>query len=335
MNVTIKCGMMLMTIGAHLGGGDVGAQTMPRIQRLDDNPIIVPEMLPESDGENINGPSVIEVPSWVEDPLGRFYLYFAHHAGTYIRMAYANDPAGPWTVYEPGTLRLEDTICNDIKESSYATYKHVASPDVHVDDGSHQIRMYFHCPVYISGPKAENDSYKQVTLLARSSDGLRFNAGTEPMGNSYFRVFEWDDMQYALGMPGVFYRSVDGLTNFEEGPTLFTKDQRHTAVKVDNGKLVVFYTVVGENPERILFAEVELGSDWMTWEATEPGVVLEPEMEWEGANFEHQPSVRGFSMKPVRQLRDPALFEADGRSYLFYSVAGESGIAIAAIDWDD
>jgi hypothetical protein len=36
----------------------------------------------------------------------------------------------------------------------------------------------------------------------------------------------------------------------------------------------------------------------------------------------------------VNQLRDPAIFEEDGRTYLLYAVAGESGIAIAEI-WPD
>lgn len=326
---------LVIVMGTTLLATDTFAQTMPRIERFKNNPIIVPTMLPGADGENINGPSVIEVPSWIDDALGRYYLYFAHHAGSYIRMAYANDLAGPWRVYEPGTLQIEDTVCNEIFESRYADYRHVASPDVHVDNESQQIRMYFHCPVYIAGSRADDKSYKQVTLLAMSPDGLKFRAGSEPLGNSYFRVFHWDDMHYALGMPGVFYRSADGLTVFEEGPTLFTKDQRHTAVKVNNGKLLVLYTVVGENPERILLSEIDLGDDWMKWKATEPRIVLEPETEWEGANLEHKPSVRGFSMKPVRQLRDPALFEVGEHSYLFYSVAGESGIAIAEIDWDD
>jgi len=333
--IFIGVGICVAVISGTLVMDNATAQNMPKIERLENNPIIVPEMLPEPDGENINGPSVIEVPPWIEVALGKYYLYFAHHAGTYIRMAYADNLTGPWTVHEPGTLQLEDTICNDINESFYATYRHVASPDVHVDDASQQIRMYFHCPVYVSGPKADNDSYKQVTLLATSSNGLDFTAGTEPLGNSYFRLFKWHGMHYALGMPGVFYRSADGLTNFEQGPTLFTRDQRHTAVKVANGKLLVFYTVVGENPERILLSEIELADDWVRWTATDPKVVLEPETAWEGANLAHQHSVRGFSMKPVRQLRDPALFEAGGRSYLFYSVAGESGIAIAEIFWDE
>ena len=34
---------------------------------------------------------------------------------------------------------------------------------------------------------------------------------------------------------------------------------------------------------------------------------------------------------PVNQLRDPAIFEEDGRVYLLYAVAGERGIALAEV----
>jgi hypothetical protein len=324
----------LVLSGAALLDPEGGAgQVAPRVERLPANPIIRPEMLPGSDGENINGPSLIRVPSWVDGALGQYYLYFAHHAGTYIRLAYADDLAGPWEIYRPGTLRLEDTVCNDVSEPSWAGYRHVASPDVHVDPASRTIRMYFHCPAYISGPRDLSDSYRQVTFVATSSDGLSFRAGTEPLGNSYFRVFVWDGLHYALGMPGVFYRSQDGLGGFEEGPTLFTADMRHSAVTVREGRLRVLHTVVGDNPERILLSEIGLGPDWMNWSATDPLVVLEPELDWEGADLERVPSVRGSAMEPVRQLRDPALFEDGQRSYLLYSVAGESGIAIAEVQW--
>src|SRR5262245_712640 len=63
------------------------AKVDKRILRLEHNPIITGSMLPPGDGDNINGPSLIRVPDWVEAPLGRYYLYFAHHRGTYIRMA--------------------------------------------------------------------------------------------------------------------------------------------------------------------------------------------------------------------------------------------------------
>jgi hypothetical protein len=33
----------------------------------------------------------------------------------------------------------------------------------------------------------------------------------------------------------------------------------------------------------------------------------------------------------VNQLRDPAVFDENGRTFLLYAVAGESGIAIAEV----
>jgi hypothetical protein len=134
-------------------------------------------------------------------------------------------------------------------------------------------------------------------------------------------------------MPGVFYRSTDGLSGFEEGPTFFSEDMRHSAVIIQDGKLLVFYTMVGDNPERILLTEIALHTDWMTWSTTDPLVVLEPEFDWEGANLPLEPSDRGFVEGPVRQLRDPAIFIEDGHTYLLYSVAGEYGIAIAELLW--
>lgn len=134
-------------------------------------------------------------------------------------------------------------------------------------------------------------------------------------------------------MPGVIYRSADGLTDFEEGPTLFSEEMRHSAVLVREGRLIVFYTNVGDRPERILMSEIELLPDWTTWTATEPVTVLEPEYDWEGVNMPLEPSFRGTIMGPVRQLRDPAIFLEDGHTYLLYSVAGETGIAIAELYW--
>jgi hypothetical protein len=54
--------------------------------RLEGNPIITPETS-KSIGANINGPSLIRVPSWLHKPLGKYYLYFAHHQGKFIRLA--------------------------------------------------------------------------------------------------------------------------------------------------------------------------------------------------------------------------------------------------------
>ena len=80
-----------------------------RVTRLVDAAIIGPETHP-SIGENIQGPSLVRVPDWVESPLGKYYLYFADHKGSYIRLAYADDLKGPWTVHPPGSLQLADSL---------------------------------------------------------------------------------------------------------------------------------------------------------------------------------------------------------------------------------
>ncbi len=289
-----------------------------KIKRLLDGPIIRPNM-DDKMGDNINGPSLIRVPDWVDSRLGLYYLYFSHHDGSYIRLAYADDLLGPWKTYVEGVL--------PIAQSHFAG--HVASPDVHVIEESHEIRMYYHGANLPTGQRAE-----QATRVAISTDGLHFEARPELLGRPYFRVFKWRDYFYALAMPGHFYRSGDGLTDFTEGPTLFTSNMRHTALKLDGNILSVFYTNAGDCPERILLSTIDLLPDWMEWTAAEPVVVLKPERDYEGGNLPKVPSKRGQAIEPVCQLRDPAIFREGGRTYLLYSVAGERGIAIAQIDGD-
>jgi hypothetical protein len=287
-----------------------------RVERLPANPIVRPDMDARM-GDNINGPSLIRVPDWIKNPLGRYYLYFAHHDGRYIRLAYADKLDGPWRTHEAGVLSLE--------QSHFAG--HVASPDVHVDHGERRLRMYFHGSEVPSGvPGAD-----QYTRVAVSSEGLHFDASVERLGRPYFRVFAWGGYTYALGMPGVFYRSRDGVTAFEQGPTLFGRNMRHTALKLDRNILSIFYTDVGDNPESILLATIELVPDWLQWKESRAVTVLQPERDYEGVNAARGPSVRGLVHGPVRQLRDPAIFREDGRTWLLYSVAGENGIAIAEL----
>jgi hypothetical protein len=58
---------------------------------------------------NINGPSLVRMPSWASAALGRYHLYFADHKGDAIKLAHADSLAGPWRVHEPGALRLDQT----------------------------------------------------------------------------------------------------------------------------------------------------------------------------------------------------------------------------------
>jgi hypothetical protein len=173
-----------------------------------------------------------------------------------------------------------------------------------------------------------------VTRVATSRDGIRFEARPEILGRPYFRAFEHDGLTYALAMPGWLYRSPGGLSEFVEGPRLFGDDMRHSALLKRGSTLHVFYTRVGEAPERILHATVDLAGDWTTWRESGSAEVLRPEHEWEGAHLPLEPSRRGSVSVPVNQLRDPAIFEEDGQVYLLYAVAGERGIALARVEID-
>ena len=66
--------------------------------------------------------------------------------------------------------------------------------------------------------------------------------------------------------------------------------------------------------------------------ARDPVTVLEPELDWEGADLPLETSIMGAADRRVRELRDPGVFEdAAGEKYLLYCGAGESGIGLAAI----
>ena len=196
--------------------------------------------------------------------------------------------------------------------------------DWHLVDENQQIIMYYHG---LEGPAFQH------SRVATSKDGIDFLAREENLGRTYMRAFKHDDMTYVLAMPGQFYRSEDGFTNFEEGPRLFVSTMRHSAVIVRDEHLYVFWTRVGDAPESIMLSTIDISSDWMDWEESEEVVLLSPEFEWEGANAPIEPSVRSTAYGQVNQLRDPALYVEDGVVYLLYAVAGESGIALARVDF--
>lgn len=296
------------------------------VQRFPQNPILTPASSPTI-GENINGPSLVRVPAWVDKPLGRYYLYFSHHAGKFIRLAYADALTGPWKIHEPGTLRIEEaTRCHD----------HVASPDMHVDEERREILMYFHCP---SGGQVDAngriDINQQETFLATSADGLRFRASPIALGPAYFRVFRWGDYYYSIVRAGVLLRSRDMRAPFEPGPTLIPADAgrllRHAAVDVRGDRLRVYYSRIGDRPERILVSETRLTQDWRVWRGSPPVDVLTPERDYEGYSLPLEVSAPDEAPGRVRQLRDPGIFSENRRTYLLYSIAGESGLAIGEL----
>jgi len=325
-----------------------------KIERLASGPIIHAQ-LHASIGVNIQGPSLIKVPEWVPEPLGQYYLYFADHKGAYIRLAYADDLLGPWRIHVPGSLqlgqshflteapRVDDTqrqrieagfaergieVAHDVVEE--VTAPHIASPDVHVDDANQRIVMYYHGLESIA---------RQVTRVAVSTDGLNFEAQPQVLGNTYFRTFVWQDMTYALAMPGQMYRSQGPFGPFEKGPMLFNPNMRHNAVLRRGHTLLVFWTRVGDAPEHIKVSSIDLRGDWQSWQNTTGVEVLRPEFAWEGADAEVVPSIRSTAYGKVNQLRDPAVYVqarngAEEEVFLLYAFGGESGIALSQVRFD-
>ncbi len=289
---------------------------------------------------NINGPSLIQVADWVQNRLGRYYLYFAHHEGRTIRMAFADDLEGPWRVVWPGVLALSDSFFtvqppaeadlaqearDFIAEGTDGTYPHIASPDVIVDEQTPELRMYFH------GRLADG---RQRSRVAVSKDGISWTTLEPVLGYAYFRVFRHKNAWFSLTMPGFFCRSADGFGEFEVGDIVFCNEMRHSAVLKRGNKLHVFWSRVGDAPERILHSTVDLSGDWRLWRpdtVADAATVHQPLERWEGASLPNQPSVRGAIMRPVNQLRDPAIFEEDGEVYLVYSLQGEFGLGIGKL----
>ena len=170
-----------------------------------------------------------------------------------------------------------------------------------------------------------------MTRVAVSDDGLTFVARPEILGPAYFRVFDNDEYSYALSMPDHLSRSKDGVSAFEEGCRLGIPAARHTAVMRVGSQLFVFWTEIGDMPERIFVGHVDLDADWTQWRIAGRQEVLRPELNYEGADCPIEPSVPGSAYGRLNQLRDPYLFQTEGRWYLFYATAGESGIAVVEI----
>ena len=317
-------------------------------------------------GSNINGPSVIRVPDWIApekraNPKARYYLYFGHHGGDYIRMAWSEHVAGPYSLFgmhmlkdgKPrGVLDLGKTdkivLANDLE-----IFDHIASPDVHVDEEGKRIVMYFHGPTKYKGKGG--GGLQQKTFVAVSGDGLDFNGKIVPvkLGLAYMRVFTRGDHTFGIASRGAIYTAPENpLTppedfdfskdywelqgsDYEDNPfhkALKEKSLRlrHVALHVTDDTLEVFHTRAGDSPERILLTTVDMDAGILA-SSHPPVEILKPEMEWEGIDRPASPS-RGGAQTNVRQLRDPYVFQdADGSLYLFYSGKGEEAIGVAEL----
>lgn len=328
----------------------------------------------ENEGEDINGPSVIRIPDWISpenraDPSAKYYCYFAHHDGGYIRMAWAAEIEGPWHLYQVGTgtplgdrgvLDLGDDVIN-LDNGIQIPNNHLASPDAHVDNENQRIILYFHSgsSTYVDGKEVD----AQLSYVSYSPYGLEFYDQIQPviLGTSYFRVFEYGDYMYALSNDGTPYRALDALAPWAPPSGWDFTDRlwdshpnnpfqaditgidgipsselrvRHTAVRLVGDELQVFYSRRGDLMENIQMSTIDLSvGDWTKWDASYPPYpILQSAPGWEGGDLTPAPSEKGAAPENVNQLRDPYVLEDnDGSLYLFYSGRGEDAIGLAQL----
>ena len=284
-----------------------------------DNLCIYPGIsgLPEDD--NINGPCVIKVPDWIENPLGTYYMYFAHHGGKYIRMAYADYPTGPWIVKSGGVLDLDEAP---------NVFDHIASPEIFIM--ADQIVMYFH-------GRRDPSIGGQSTHIAISTNGLEFTAYPDEIALPYFRIIQIGEYFYGFAKKGYkgiqIYRGTSPLDiELEKGPLLLPKT-RHVSLWLRGNQLYVFHSRIGDLPESILVSIIDIGQDWKKWKASSPQLITTVEHDYEGVDLPFRRSGGGTGHNPLHQLRDPYIFleEYNNTGFLYYTVKGEKGIAMANI----
>lgn len=345
MRAWIAGAALLMAASATAPGHAAGVAAT----RFRENPLITLTTAP-SIGDNANGPTVIRVPGWVRKPLGRYYMYFAHHSGTHIRLAYANSVRGPWTVYEPGVQQVEQTAFYrpqpDPADSPPGVYTHVASPEIYVDEARKRIVLWTH-GVWTEGqrwPEKRQDAaawmrekgYAQFTQAAESADGLTFESRPAITKQSYLRVFRHDGRFYGMARLGQLLRATNPLEAFELGgdpwrDTPYKGRVRHVALLARRDVLHIFFSAIGDAPESILHTTMPLTGDWATWKVGPITQVLTPEASYECPTLPDEKSLAGEIDHAAKQMRDPALFSEGNKLYLFYTFCGEQGVAGAEV----
>ena len=302
---------------------------MIEITRIGENPIIHQGM-DASLGDNINGPSLVRVPDRVARPLGRYYLYFSHHKGQHIRLAYADRIEGPWHIHRDGVLPLTSSpfaqTKPDVPQPAWAVlqdtdglYPHLASPDVLIlEDNAFEM--------YVHGLDASGE---QVTWRAISDDGLDWQFSGACIPDTYLRIFRWQGETYALARCSRFWKL--SAAGWEPGSIGISETVRHVAVLVRNDHLHVLFTRIGDAPELILHCAISLRGDWQSWHNdAEPTPVLYAELPWEGAERPVTTSMVG-AVEFSNALRDPCLFEEGGKVWMIYAGGGEHALGLAQV----
>ncbi len=292
--------------------------------------LIYPKSGIDQFSRNINGPCIFKVPYWHRSKLGNYYILFSSHSGHEIQLLYSNFIHGDWIKSNKPIIDLSNF--ND-------AYDHIASPDIYIDNKNRQYILYFHA-------RSRSKGREQWTFAAVTDDLISYSRLIdEPIAPFYLKIFKYNQMFYGMCKGGNLWRSKDGLSKFEPGINPFDRKLdnelwhndkgsiRHVGLNLVNNKLNIYFSVIGDCPERIIFTSINLeGKDWREWSIGEMYEVIKPEYEYEGSELPLIESNSGPSDIPQRQLRDPHLINENGELYLIYTVCGEFGLALCKLN---
>ncbi len=172
------------------------------------------------EGDNINGPTLVCLPEWLRKRLSdtpleaaRYFLYFSHHKGAYIRMAWSETIEGPYHLYQTGTAVPEGRRGvldigpeREIRfDNGLRFFGHVASPRILFDHERERVILFFHAATD-DHDKFSESNICQRTFVAFSANGLDFNGDVQSyiLALPYFDPFFMDGQLFGIAGMGMF-----------------------------------------------------------------------------------------------------------------------------------
>lgn len=206
---------------------------------------------------------------------------------------------------------------------------------------------------YVHGHFCKDQQGNQPTILYESNDGFSWRLN-EKFG-THWNLFYFTTPVY---LRGYFYvlsrmnnergiilcRSASLEGPFEEGPVV-AQGLRHLDLHLIDEVIYVFFSMIGDCPERIVLATIDTSSssDWNDWSLLPGPKILMPKHSYEHGDEALQRTHEG-PAHHRHEVRDPRFLplpdEGNNKNakilsgLLFYVVQGERGISVARVDID-
>lgn len=323
-------------------------------------------------GGSVNTPAPLRVRPWMaknnpslfgHDVFTIMY-YSGHVSGSTIKLLTLEESNKGRRWKDPGVvLSFEPMPCQSVH-----------SPSILASDKDELLIMYVH------GHKCENlpdAKWGQPTLLYSSSDGVTWTRESFEVegGNDLFYFTApvrrrpprrensqaEDGHYYAMSRvyptarnPHAFLlRSKELGGPWQRGPEL-ARGLRHFDLhpsddEAETGGFHVWFSMIGDAPERILLGSIDTTSeDWMDWKLLPGPRILAPERWYEHGRMPIQVSKEGAAAgNMLHQINKPRFLPDDDyrvdsaassdyvmSGFLFYVVQGEKGVAVARVALD-